>query len=137
MIDLPRANETRIGPRRGVRDVRAHNRLAYLQEANRVLVEQLGGKPRRFSDAQRIRLARKAKVVGRRRLGQIATIVTADTLPRWFRILVAKKWTIARTNLVGRPPEIRNLKNSSSASRQSGPASISSSLTPMSAIIFT
>ena len=30
MIDLPRANETRSGPRRGVRDVRAHNRLAYV-----------------------------------------------------------------------------------------------------------
>jgi hypothetical protein len=42
--------------------------------------------------------------MGRRRLGQIATIVTPDTLLRWFRILVAKKWTFARTNLVGRPP---------------------------------
>jgi transposase InsO family protein len=77
--------------------------IEYLQEENRVLLEQLGGKPRRFTDAQRIRLARKAKAVGRRRLGQIATIVTPDTLLRWFRILVAKKWTFARTNPVGRP----------------------------------
>jgi len=70
--------------------------IEYLQEENRVLLEQIGGKPRRFTDAQRIWLARKAKVVGRRRLGQIATIVTLDTLLRWFRILVAKKWTFAR-----------------------------------------
>lgn len=69
-----------------------------------MLLEQLGGKPRRFTDAQRVRLARKAKLVGRRRLGQITTLVTPDTLLRWFRALVAKKWTFARTNPVGRPP---------------------------------
>lgn len=42
--------------------------IGYLQEENRILLEQLGGKPRRFTDTQRIRLARKAKVIGRRRL---------------------------------------------------------------------
>src|SRR5665213_3588706 len=74
--------------------------IEYLQEENRVLLEQLGGKPRRFTEAQRIRLARKAKLVGRRRLGQLATLVTSDTLLRWFRVLVAKKWTFVRTNPV-------------------------------------
>jgi putative transposase len=78
--------------------------IDYLQQENRVLLEQLGGKPRRFTDAQRVRLARKAKVLGRRRLGQLATVVTPDTLLRWFRTLVAKKWTFARINPVGRPP---------------------------------
>jgi transposase InsO family protein len=43
-------------------------------------------------------------VVGRHRLGQLATIVTPDTLLRWFRTLIAKKWTFARTNPLGRPP---------------------------------
>src|SRR5450755_1703109 len=76
--------------------------IEYLQEENRILLEQLGGKPNRFTDAQRIRLARKAKLVGRRRLGKLATLVTPDTL-RWFRVLVAKQWTFARTNPVGRP----------------------------------
>ena len=38
--------------------------IEYLQEENRILLEQLGGKPKRFTDAQRIRLARKAKLVG-------------------------------------------------------------------------
>ena len=75
-----------------------------LQEENRILLEQAGGKPKPFTDAQRIRLARKAKLVGRRRLGQITTLVTPDTLLRWFRVLIAKKWTYARTNALGRPP---------------------------------
>ncbi len=61
--------------------------IEYLQAENWILLEQLGGKPRRFTDAQRLRLARKAKVIGRRRLGQMATIVTPDTLLRWFRVL--------------------------------------------------
>jgi putative transposase len=77
--------------------------IEYLQEENRVLLEQLGGKPKRFTEAQRIRLARKAKLVGRRRLERLATLVTPDTLLRWFRVLVAKKWTFARTNPAGRP----------------------------------
>jgi hypothetical protein len=53
--------------------------IEYLQEENRILLEQLGGKPKPFTDAQRIRLARKAKLVGRRRLGKLATLVTPDT----------------------------------------------------------
>jgi hypothetical protein len=39
--------------------------IDYLQEENRVLLEQLGGKPKRFTDTQRMRLARRAKAVGR------------------------------------------------------------------------
>jgi len=64
----------------------------YLQEENRTFLEQVGGKPKRFTDAHRIRLGRKAKRVGRRRLGQITTLVTPDTLLCWFRVLIAKKW---------------------------------------------
>src|ERR1700681_213032 len=77
--------------------------IEYLQEENRILLEQLGGKPQRFTDAQRIRLARKAKLVGRRRLGKLATLVTPDNRLSWFRVLIAKKWTFARTDPVGRP----------------------------------
>src|SRR5580704_10913135 len=77
--------------------------IEYLKEENRILLEQLGGKPKPFTDAQRIRLARKAKLVGRRRLGKLATLVTPDTLLCWFSVLVAKEWTFARTNPAGRP----------------------------------
>ena len=42
--------------------------IAYLQEENRVLREQLGPRPLRFTHDQRVRLAAKAKVLGRRAL---------------------------------------------------------------------
>jgi len=42
--------------------------IDYLIEENRVLKEQLEGKRLRFTDEQRIRLAVKAKVLGRRYL---------------------------------------------------------------------
>src|SRR6266446_2228225 len=40
--------------------------IEYLKAENRALREQLGGKRLRFTDAQRRRLARKAKPLGRR-----------------------------------------------------------------------
>lgn len=75
-----------------------------LQEENRVLLEQLGRTPKHFTDARRMRLARRATAVGRHRLGQLSTIVTPDTLLRWLRVLIAKRWTYARTDPLSRPP---------------------------------
>ena len=54
--------------------------IDYLREENRVLREQLGGRRLRLDDAQRRRLAVKAKALGRRVLAEIATIVTPETL---------------------------------------------------------
>jgi transposase InsO family protein len=77
--------------------------IEYLQEENRVLREQLGGKRLRFTDAQRRRLARKAKRLGRRQLREISTIVTPDTLLRWYRQLVAAKYDGSSKRVPGRP----------------------------------
>jgi putative transposase len=66
--------------------------IDYLQEENRVLREQLGPRRLRFTDAQRRRLAAKAKTLGRRVLSDITTIVTPDTLLAWHRALIAKKY---------------------------------------------
>jgi len=74
-----------------------------LIEENRVLKEQLEGQRLRFTDEQRIRLAVKAKVLGRRGLDELETLVTPDTLLAWHRKLVAQKWTYARKG-PGRPP---------------------------------
>jgi len=57
--------------------------IEYLQAENKALREQLGGKRLRFTDAQRRRLARKAKPLGRRLLRELSPIVTPDTLLRW------------------------------------------------------
>jgi hypothetical protein len=66
--------------------------IDYLREDNRVLREQLGGRRLRLSDDQRRRLAAKAKLLGRRNLGEVATIVTPETLLAWHRKLIAQKY---------------------------------------------
>jgi putative transposase len=66
--------------------------LEYLQEENRVLREQLGDRRLRFTDAQRRRLAVKGRVLGRRVLNQLTGLVTPDTILRWYRELIAKKY---------------------------------------------
>ena len=76
--------------------------IDYLIEENRVLKEQLKGQRLRFTDDQRRRLATKAKVLGRRVLDEIETLVTPDTLLAWHRKLIAEKWTYPRKGL-GRP----------------------------------
>ena len=63
--------------------------MEYLQAENRSLREQLGKKRIRWTDAQRHRLAEKAKAIGRSGLRALDTIVTPDTLLRWYRNLVA------------------------------------------------
>jgi putative transposase len=59
--------------------------IAYLQEENRVLREQLGCKRLRLNDDQRRRLAGKAKKLGWRVLHELTTIVTPETLLAWDR----------------------------------------------------
>ncbi len=92
-------------------DQRHQEALAYLIEENRILRGQLGGRRLRLSDDDRRRLAVRGHRVGRRGLRQIATIVTPDTILRWHRQLIARKWTYAKGRC-GRPgvlAEIRRL----------------------------
>src|SRR5215210_2086774 len=70
--------------------------ITYLREENRVLKEQIGGRRLRFTDPQRRRLATTGHGLGRRVLKEVATLVTPDTLLRWHRQLIARKWTTAR-----------------------------------------
>jgi putative transposase len=69
--------------------------IDYLAEENRVLREQLRGQRVRLTDDQRRRLAAKGQRLGRQALRQVATIVTPDTILRWYRRLIAQKWTSA------------------------------------------
>jgi putative transposase len=66
--------------------------IDYLLEENRILRAERGSRRLRLTDDQRRRLAVKGKVLGRRRLGNIAGIVTPDAILRWYRRLVAKKY---------------------------------------------
>jgi putative transposase len=77
--------------------------IAYLTEEIRVYQEICKGCRLRFTDKQRRRLSAKAKALGRKTLEQFAGIVTPDTLLRWFRNLVAKKYDGTANRGRGRP----------------------------------
>jgi hypothetical protein len=83
---------------RGQQDV-----IEYLQEENRVLRKHIGGRRLLFTDAQRRCLAIKAKKVSRKALTGIEPIVTPDTLLRWYRNLVARKYDGSKVRKAGRP----------------------------------
>ena len=76
-------------------DRRERDAVAYLIEENLLLRRQLGTARVRLTDDDRRRLAARAYRVGRRALREIATIATPDTLLRWHRQLIARKWTYA------------------------------------------
>ncbi len=77
--------------------------IEYLQQENRVLREQLGRGRLRFTDDQRRRLAAKGKLIGRKALRDVGSIVTPDTILRWYRTLVAKKYDGSNKRGRGRP----------------------------------
>ena len=85
--------------------------ICYLQEENRVLREQIGKKRIRFTPAQRRRLAAKGKVLGRKMLRRIGCIVTPDTILRWHRELIAKKYDGSAKRGPGRPRTVQAIRD--------------------------
>src|SRR4029434_921358 len=77
--------------------------IDYLIEENRVLRAVNGARRLRLTDDQRRRLAVKGHVLGHRHLAAVAGIVTPDTILRWYRRLVAKKYNGSQTRRPGRP----------------------------------
>jgi hypothetical protein len=77
--------------------------IDYLIAENRMLKEQLEGQRLRFTEEQRIGLAAKTKVLGHRRLEEIETFVTPDTLLAWQRkqvLLRSRPSSVDRTGRV-------------------------------------
>jgi putative transposase len=62
-----------------------------------VLRRQLRGRRLRLTDEDRRKLAARAYRLGRHALRHVATIVTPDTLLRWHRQLIARKWTYRKS----------------------------------------
>jgi transposase InsO family protein len=92
----PAALQMVLGVLTGWFERREREAITYLVEENRLLQRQLGTRRLRLTDDDRRRLAARAYRVGRATLREIATIATPDTLLRWHRRLIARKWTYAR-----------------------------------------
>ena len=84
--------------------------IEYLREENRFLRAQLGGRRLRFTDDQRRSLAVKARLVGRKLLEEMATIVTPQTLLGWHRKLIANKYDGSLRRSPGRPPTRKEIE---------------------------
>jgi hypothetical protein len=89
---------------------RQQHAIEYLREENRILRAQIGGRRLRFSDDQRRSLAAKARLLGRKMLAEIATIVTPETLLRWHRRLIANKYDGNTRRKPGRPATAREIE---------------------------
>jgi len=72
---------------------------------NHVLKAHLGSRRLRLTDTERRRLAALACPLGRKRLKELATLATPDTLMRWYHQLIAQKFDGSpHRSQLGRPP---------------------------------
>jgi len=77
--------------------------IDYLKEENKVLREKLGKKRLLLNDDQRRRLAVLAHKLGRKALEGICEVFSPDTLLRWHRNLIARKYDGSKFRKMGRP----------------------------------
>ena len=73
----------------GLINRRQQDVIDYLQAENRILKTKFGPKPVRFNDADRKKLARLGKRLGRKLLRRYACLAHPDTILRWYRQLIA------------------------------------------------
>jgi putative transposase len=66
--------------------------LEYLRAENRVLRSRLGPERLRFTDPERRLLASRGKALGRKRLAEVASLASPETILRWYREKVAAKY---------------------------------------------
>ena len=85
--------------------------IEYQRAETRVLREQFGKRRLVFTDGQRRLLARLGKKLGRKRLREYGCLVTPDTILRWYRNLIARKYdsSLSRRKKPGRPRTKREL----------------------------
>ena len=83
--------------------------IEYLRMENRILREKLGHKRIILNDSQRRRLATAAKKVGRDLLRQFGTLFSPDTILKWHRMLLARKYNGNVKRRPGPPPTKANM----------------------------
>jgi putative transposase len=84
--------------------------IEYLREENRILRAQLGSRRLRLTDDERRSLAAKARLLGRRMLAEMATIVTPETLLSWPRKLIADKYDGSARRKPGRTATAKEIE---------------------------
>ncbi|OHB56427.1 MAG: hypothetical protein A2Y12_06235 [Planctomycetes bacterium GWF2_42_9] len=83
-----------------------------LKTENAILKEKLGKKRIILSDEQRRKLALLAKKIGRKALDEICGVFSPETLLKWHRMLIARKYDGSKCRKYGRPQisdELRKL----------------------------
>src|SRR5207237_1480582 len=88
----------------GTREQELLARNEYLAAENRILKAQLNGRVK-LSDAERATLGEIGHRLGRKILGEVATVARPDTILAWYRKLVARKFdgSKARQGVSARP----------------------------------
>jgi putative transposase len=81
----------------------------YLMAENKILKENLGDRRLQLTDADRRRRAVLGKKLGLKVLARIATIAAPETIFRWYRELVAKKYDGSKRRGPGRPRKAEHL----------------------------
>ena len=83
--------------------------IAYLREENRILREKLGRKRILLSIEQKRRLATKGKIIGRELLAQFGTLFSPNTILKWHRMLIARKYDGSGKKRPGPLPTKKNM----------------------------
>ena len=85
-------------------------KLEFCLEQIRTYKQLHGGKPLRLNDDQRRRLAAKGKELGLSGLRELVTLVTPETIMRWHRELIARKYdgSATRRHPLRAPPRGRH-----------------------------
>jgi hypothetical protein len=78
-------------------------RIEYLAAENRILKAQLKGRLT-LSDGERATLAEIGHRLGRKVLAEVATVARPDTIPAWYRKLVARKFDGSKARRPETPP---------------------------------
>ena len=84
--------------------------IEYLKEENHILRGKLKGKRPKFTDDERRRLAAKGRMLGRKLLAEVACIVTPETILRWHRTLIARKYDGSGQRRPGRPRVMKEIR---------------------------
>ena len=86
--------------------------IEYLKEENKILREKLGTKRILLNDNQKMRLSRLAKKLGRKVLSEACCAFSPDTVLKWHRTLIARKYDGSGNRKLGRKritPELEDL----------------------------